>query len=396
VTADADGGKRLRVNGQYTLGGTRGLLLEQREAHLPLLLHPAPRRVLALGVGTGDTVGAAVAHPDVRVDGVELVPEVLEAARLFARENGGVLANPRAHLVVDDARSHVLASPERYDVILSDLFLPWTAGTAQLYSLDFYRLGLARLRPGGLYCQWLPLHQLAVPDLETIVATFVAAFPHVQLWVAYHRSATPLAALVGSAAPLRASAAALRARARDAGLGAALRAAELDDPGDLAVLYVTDGDRLRAVTAGVPPITDDRPRLELSAPAAYFHQAGLGRAALAWVAARLDPGPAPVDGDPPATFAVRAALLEAAVARAGGDRPGELGAYLRAFAAAPGVRAVRVALASIAGERLAAGDPTTARRIAGVLGDTPEGAALARRLAAGRPRATTVAPNRRL
>ena len=62
-----------------------------------------------------------------------------------------------------------------------------TAGTAYLYSADFYRVGLAHLRPGGLYCQWLPLHQLAVPDLEAIVASFTAAFPHVQLWVAYRR-----------------------------------------------------------------------------------------------------------------------------------------------------------------------------------------------------------------
>src|SRR5206468_10651979 len=60
----------------------------------------------------------------------------------------------------------------------------------------FPYMTLFRSRPGGLYCQWLPLHQLAVPDLEAIVASFTAAIPHVQLWVAYHRSATPLAAMV--------------------------------------------------------------------------------------------------------------------------------------------------------------------------------------------------------
>src|SRR5262249_10496074 len=159
------------------------------------------RRMLHLGVGTGDTIGAALMHPDVTVDGVELVAETLAAAALFAPENHGVLENPRAHLVADDARSHLLASVASYDVILSDLFLPWTAGTASLYALDFYRLGLTHLAPGGLWCQWLPLHQLAVGDLEAIVATFATAFPHVELFVAYHRSATPLAALIGSAAP---------------------------------------------------------------------------------------------------------------------------------------------------------------------------------------------------
>jgi len=363
VTADASGAKRLRINGQYSLGGTAGLLLEEREAHLPLLLHRAPSRVLALGVGTGDTAGAALVHPGIHVDGVELVPEALAGAAWFARENRGVLESPRARLVVDDARSHLLTTPETYDVILSDLFLPWTAGTAALYSLDFYRLGLAHLRPGGLYCQWLPLHQLGVADLETIVATFAAAFPYVQVWVAYHRAATPLAALVGSATPVAVDAAAIGERMRDPTLAPALRAAGLVDPADVAVLYVTDASHVRAATAGAPLITDDRPQLEFTAPAAYFHQQTLGRAALAWVAARLDPADGPIAGAP-ASFALRAALLQASLALLEGDGPSELAAYLDALTIAPELSTARAALAAIAAERERAGDTRLARRIA--------------------------------
>jgi spermidine synthase len=362
VTADARGAKRLRVNGQYSLGGTDGLLLERREAHLPLLLHPAPTRLLALGVGTGDTLGAAVRHPGLHADGVELLPEALGAATFFARENGGVLGDARARLVADDARSFLLGTRARWDVILSDLFLPWTAGAAALYSLDFYRLGRRHLAPGGLYCQWLPLHQLGVRDLEMIVATFAAAFPAVQLWVAYHRAATPLAALVGAETTPGADAAALAGRMADPTLAPALAAVGLTDPSDLALLYVTDGAHLRAATAGVALVTDDRPRLEFSAPAAYFHQGSLGRAALAWIAARLDPGPGPVGGAH-AGAPLRAALLGAELALLAGDRPAELAAYLDALALAPEASAVRRALVAIAGERRAAGDARTATLI---------------------------------
>jgi len=379
VTRDGEGRKRLRVNGQYSLGGTGGLLLERREAHLPLLLHPAPGRMLLLGVGTADTAGAALAHPGLEVVGVELVPEALAAAALFTPENVGALGQPRAHFVVDDARTHLLASRATYDVILSDLFLPWTAGTAYLYSFDFYRLGLAHLRPGGAYWQWLPLHQLAVRDLEAIAATFVAAFPHVELWVAYHRAATPIAALVGSATPLTLDRDRMRARLADPTLAAALAQAGLDDPDDVAILYVTDGRHLAPALSGVAPITDDRPRLEFTAPAAYFHQQDLGRTALAWVAARLDP--APRGGTP---FALRATLLEPQLALLAGDGPGELRAYLAAREIAPGVRAVRTALASIGRDRLAAGDRRIALLVADALRDTREGDALGRALAAPR------------
>jgi spermidine synthase len=362
VTADGAGGKRLRVNGQYSLGGTDGLFLERREAHLPLLLHPAPERVLALGVGTADTVGAALRHPGVRVDGVELIPEVLEAATLFAPENEGAVADPRARLAVGDARSFLLSTPERWDVIIADLFLPWTAGTASLYSLDFYRLGLAHLRPGGLYCQWLPLHQLGTQDLRAIVATFAAAFPHVELWLAYHRARTPLAALIGSAEPLRTDADALAARLADPALAPALATVGIESATDLGALYVAGGDRLRTATAGAPLVTDDRPGIEFTAPAAYFHQHGLGRAALAWVGARLEP--TPPAAFPEASFALRAALLEAQLALLAGDGPGELRAYVAALDEAPGARVARRALGAIARERRAAGDPGTADAIA--------------------------------
>src|SRR5262249_12540481 len=152
---------------------------------------------------------------------------------------------------------------------------------------------------------------------------------------------TPLAALIGTETPLRVDADGLRDRLADPTLAAALAAAGLDDPGDLAALYVAGGAALRSATAGVPLITDDRPRLEFTAPAGYFHQEALGRDALTWVAAHLDSGPGPIAGVP-IPFAARAALLAAQLALVGGDRFAEARAYLDALAAAPGVRSVRV------------------------------------------------------
>lgn len=363
VTDNGRGEKRLRVNGQYSLGGTDGLFLERREAHLPLLLHPHPERALAIGIGTGATIGAALAHPGVEVDGVEIVPETLTAAALFDDENEGMLGHPRARLFVDDARSHLLASRAHYDAIVSELFLPWTAGTAYLYSLDFYRLGREHLASGGLYCQWLPLHQLGPEDLETIVGTFAEAFPTVELWVAYHRTRTPLAALIGSERPRAVGADSIRARTHDPTLAASLSAATLDDPGDLALLYVAGDAQLRAATRQVAPITDDRPRLEFTAPAAYFHQERLARESLAWVRARLDPGSSPVSGVP-GTAPVRKLLLDAQTALLSGDGPGELRAYLDALTIAPEARVVRQAIAAIGHDRLTAGDTALARALA--------------------------------
>jgi spermidine synthase len=262
-------------------------------------------------------------------------------------------------LVADDARSMLLASRAHWDVIMVDLVLPWTNGAGALFSREFYQIALTRLAPGGLFAQWLPLHQLEVRDLEGIVATFTGVFPHVQLWVAYHRTRTPLALLVGSAAPLAADARSIRDRLRDPGLNAVARSVGLEDADDLAVLYVTDGAHLHAATRDVPPITDDDPRIEFNAPRGYFHQERLASAALAWIAARLDPDAMPIDGARPVPFRLRADLLAAQLALLAGEGPAELRAYLDALAVTPETRAVRQALAAIAAERTLAGDRAT-------------------------------------
>jgi spermidine synthase len=363
VTEDARGARRLRVNGRYSLGGADGLLLERREGHVPLLLHPAPHHVLHIGVGTGDTMAAELAHPGVEADGLELLGDVLDATAWFDATNGGLGTNPRAHLVADDARSWLLRTDRRYDVIVADLFLPWTAGASAVYSRDFYSLLLARLAPGGLVCHWLPLHQLGVGDLEAIVATFAGVFPQVELWVAYHRTPTPLVALVGRRAPAPIDVEALRRRMAAPELASALREVGLADPRDLGALYVTDGPRLRAATSGAATITDDRPLLELSAPAAYFRGHELSAAGLAWATARLDPGSPPIVGLTGVTAELRALLLTGQLALLAGRSGDEVDSYLRAAAIAPGLATVDTALRAMASSRRAAGDATGAARI---------------------------------
>ena len=54
-----------------------------------------------------------------------------------------------------------------------------------------------RLATGGLFCQWLPLHQLDVETLRSIVQSFIAVYPGGRAILASNSLETPVLGLVG-------------------------------------------------------------------------------------------------------------------------------------------------------------------------------------------------------
>jgi len=192
-------GRWILISNQYRLGSTAARWDQQRQAHLPLTLHPAPADVAFLGLATGITPGAALEHPAVKsVTAIELSAMVERASRKhFADFDNDFANDPRAKTVIEDARIYMAAAPERFDVVVGDLFLPWGSGEGRLFAVEHFRAVRRSLKPGGIYCQWLPMYQLMPGHFESILATFLQAFPKVHLFVNGFRPDQPMLALVG-------------------------------------------------------------------------------------------------------------------------------------------------------------------------------------------------------
>jgi len=197
VVQDATRNRSLRVNNHFQMGGTGATEAEYRHAHIPLLLHPAPTRALVLGLGTGITLGAASRHPNLKTDGVELLPEVLALMPQFAPQNYAPEGSPTIQLHIADARRFVKVSDSQYDVIIADLFHPAQDGAGALYTLEHFQAIRARLAPGGLFCQWLPLHQLDEDMLKVIIRTFLEVFPNAQAYLLRFNVDAPVLGLIG-------------------------------------------------------------------------------------------------------------------------------------------------------------------------------------------------------
>jgi spermidine synthase len=266
VYEEPTGHRTLRVNNRFQMGGTGAAGAEYRQGHIPLLLHPAPERALFLGVGTGITLGAAAVYPRLAAEGVELVPEIVELLHWFEPHNFFPQKHPALRVHVADARRFVQVTPERYDVIVADLFHPAMDGAGSLYTLEHFQAIRARLSSNGLFCQWLPLHQLDLPMLRSIVRTFVEVFPHTEAFLLRLNVDAPVLGLFGRISPGAYSPRWVEEKAEHAELGKELRSLALADSMRLFGLWIAGPEALRRFSAGAPLNTDNHPRVTYEAP----------------------------------------------------------------------------------------------------------------------------------
>src|SRR5262249_30401352 len=153
---------------------------------IPLLLAPQREHALVIGLGSGLTVGSVLTHPVKKVECIELEDAVVRGSRFFEDFNRRPLVDPRTELVVNDARNHLLVTDRQYDVIISEPSNPWIPGAANLFTKEFFELSRARLRPDGVFCQWIQIYELQPAHFQTILRTFTAIFPEAHLFRVNH------------------------------------------------------------------------------------------------------------------------------------------------------------------------------------------------------------------
>jgi hypothetical protein len=92
---------------------------------------------LVIGPGGGRDLVSALLFGARQVDGVEINPIIVNDVMLdrFREYSGGIYAHPRVRVHVDDGRSFVRRSAERYDVIQASLVDTWAATAAGAYTL---------------------------------------------------------------------------------------------------------------------------------------------------------------------------------------------------------------------------------------------------------------------
>ncbi|MFA6471997.1 MAG: hypothetical protein WCU00_08155, partial [Candidatus Latescibacterota bacterium] len=239
--------------------GTHNLL-----AHYPVLFHPSPKKVAGIAFGTGQTFGTCLLYPIDKIDCVEIDPEIIKACKgRFTAENYGVLEDPRTRIIIDDGRFYLAGTREKYDIITAEPLQPYTRGTVNLYSHEFYNACKRALLPGGVVAQWLPIYNSGVGDTWSMIRTFAESFPHVLFFMNGNDgillgSDTEMHLDISRSLPVRAE--------KD------LDRIEEYSLYSLAGNFVCSREKLLEMSRKYPIITDDKPTLEFNAPISHWNE----------------------------------------------------------------------------------------------------------------------------
>ncbi len=298
----------LANNGKVDASSVQDMPTQVLLAALPLLFVEAPRDVLVIGLASGATAGAAAMVPAVeRLDVVEIEPAVARAARLFGPYNRRVLDDPRTRLHLADGRQVLqVAPPASWDVVISEPPNPWITGVSNLFTREFFEIGRARVRPGGVWSQWVQTYALDPRDLRSLLATFASVWPHVALYVSPTRNDL---VLLGSERPLPAGPPASERPWRAwPELARALSEVRVPDAAALTALSAMDDAAVRGFAGDAPLNTDDNMRVEYSAPLSLHRATGSAASAamVSWRRVPYDAFQDDPDGLAALAFAYRA------------------------------------------------------------------------------------------
>jgi len=257
----------LKNNGKVDASNEGDMPTQITVGLLPLLLYPGdhPPKVALIGYGSGVTAGAITQYPIGSLELVELEPAILyRASHLFDDVNHKPQENPKVTARVGDGRNFLTQRRDKFDVIVSQPSNPWLTGVSNLFTREYFRDIKRRLAPGGIFCQWAQLYELAPWNIKTIYRTVRDEFRYVYVFSAEDLSSDTI--LIASQEPLKLDLSTIQRAFAHPATAAEAKRGLIESPHDVFAYLLLTPEELESFTSGSPDNTDDNALIEFSAP----------------------------------------------------------------------------------------------------------------------------------
>lgn len=180
-------GRMLVLDGVFQTSIAEEFVYHEMIAHVPLYMHPNPKRVLVIGGGDGGAVREVVRHDSVeKVEMVEIDGMVVEAAKKYLPEISVAMRenHPKLELKIGDGIAHMAAAENAYDVIIVDCSDPIGPGEG-LFTKEFYKNVHKALKEDGLFVQQTESPFYHQELIKKITKDVKGIFPIHDMYLAY-------------------------------------------------------------------------------------------------------------------------------------------------------------------------------------------------------------------
>jgi spermidine synthase len=226
-------------------------------AYMPYFFNPDPSSVLVLGFGLGVTASTFDLPGIDSINVVEICPSVIRAsAQHFSLVNDKLIENEKLRLIIEDGRSWLQRTEEKYDVITCDAIHPRHGNN--LYTQEYYEACLPKLKEGGTVCQWMPTNWLTEKEFQGLLKAFVSVFPDASLW--YVNRGVSL--MVGSKGKHVLDYPLLEKRMKYPSVRGDFADVDIFNPEQLLARSLMTSEQVQEYVKGVPANTDDYPYVE--------------------------------------------------------------------------------------------------------------------------------------
>ena len=131
-------GRVLALDGYVMLTEKDEFMYHEMSVHVPMCVHPNPRKILVIGGGDGGTVRELVKYSSVEsVDLVEIDEDVVTACKEYLPQTAGMLEDPRVNTHFEDGLKFIRHHENEYDLIIVDSTDPFGPGEG-LFTREFY------------------------------------------------------------------------------------------------------------------------------------------------------------------------------------------------------------------------------------------------------------------
>ena len=172
-------GRFLTLDGYLMLTEKDEFIYHEMMTHVPMAVHPDPRKILVIGGGDGGVIRELTRYEKIeRIDMVEIDPLVVEVSKKYLPQTASRLDDPRVHIYYEDGLRFIRSVHEEYDLIIVDCSDPGGPGEG-LFTKEFYGSCYKALKDDGIMVNQheSPFYEEDAMTMQRVHKRIVESFP---------------------------------------------------------------------------------------------------------------------------------------------------------------------------------------------------------------------------